>query len=363
MTQGSSASLEAVDARAEYITDSQVHEEPSGFAGIVHPFRFHGDATEFFRIWIVNVALTVLTLGIYSAWAKVRTRRYFYASTEVAGSRMEYLARPIPILIGRGIAVALLIAYLATAQFAPIAHLFLILALVLAAPWIIVKALAFRARYSAWRGLNFRFIGGYGEAIVNFLLLPVLGLISLGLAWPWVKAQQQAYIAEGHRFGGHQAVFRSTTAEYYQVYVVVVAVGVALVMGITLLNLMAMEGGSVYLGLALIIGYFAYLAIFVFLRVKLTNLFWNGMDLDGHRFQCNLRTGPMFAIYSTNLVAIVLSLGLMIPWAMVRTARYRAQCLTLLATDDLESFVAEARHARSAAGAEIGEVFDIDVGF
>ncbi len=40
-------------------------------------FEFTGDGREYFRIWIVNVSLTVITLGIYSAWAKVRRMRYF----------------------------------------------------------------------------------------------------------------------------------------------------------------------------------------------------------------------------------------------------------------------------------------------
>ena len=47
------------------------------------PFRFHGQAGEYFRIWIVNICLTVITLGIYSAWAKVRRKRYFYSNTQL----------------------------------------------------------------------------------------------------------------------------------------------------------------------------------------------------------------------------------------------------------------------------------------
>ena len=61
-------------------------------------FHFHGQGSEFFRIWIVNLVLTILTLGIYSAWAKVRTKRYFYGNTELAGDRFDYLASPIAIL-------------------------------------------------------------------------------------------------------------------------------------------------------------------------------------------------------------------------------------------------------------------------
>ncbi len=43
-------------------------------------FYFTGKASEYFKIWIVNGLLTVLTLGIYSAWAKVRTNRYMYGN-------------------------------------------------------------------------------------------------------------------------------------------------------------------------------------------------------------------------------------------------------------------------------------------
>src|SRR5579862_5722202 len=50
-------------------------------AGIVrHRPQFNAKPDEYFRIWIVNLALTLATLGVYSAWAKVRKLRYFYSS-------------------------------------------------------------------------------------------------------------------------------------------------------------------------------------------------------------------------------------------------------------------------------------------
>jgi uncharacterized membrane protein YjgN (DUF898 family) len=45
------------------------------------PFRFTGTGGEYFRIWIVNVMLSVVTFGIYSAWAKARRLQYFYRHT------------------------------------------------------------------------------------------------------------------------------------------------------------------------------------------------------------------------------------------------------------------------------------------
>src|SRR5262245_54813734 len=72
-------------------------------------FSFTGSGGEYFRIWIVNMLLSILTLGIYSAWAKVRRLRYFYGNTHLAGSAFEYHGRPIAILKGRLLAFGVLL--------------------------------------------------------------------------------------------------------------------------------------------------------------------------------------------------------------------------------------------------------------
>ena len=80
---------------------------------------FSGTAGEYFRIWIVNVCLTVITLGIYSPWAKVRRMKYLYRSTHLAGGSFDYHASPVAILISRCISVAVLAVYVAVANIAP----------------------------------------------------------------------------------------------------------------------------------------------------------------------------------------------------------------------------------------------------
>src|SRR3979409_2523918 len=84
-----------------------------------HPVEFTAHAGEYFRIWIVNLALTIVTLGIYSAWAKVRKRRYFYAHTRIAGEGLEHRAQPLAILKGRLIAVALFAGFIAVGRMVP----------------------------------------------------------------------------------------------------------------------------------------------------------------------------------------------------------------------------------------------------
>ncbi|NIR61944.1 MAG: DUF898 domain-containing protein, partial [Gammaproteobacteria bacterium] len=88
--------------------DAQTSAEPRPAAEHTHAFEFTGSGAEYFRIWIVNILLTIVTLGIYSAWAKVRTKRYFYGNTRLMGSGFEFHARPVTILKGRLVAVAAL---------------------------------------------------------------------------------------------------------------------------------------------------------------------------------------------------------------------------------------------------------------
>ena len=58
------------------------------------PITFTGSGDEYFRIWIVNLLLMLVTLGFYLPWAKVRRLRYFYGNTLVDGSALDFQADP-----------------------------------------------------------------------------------------------------------------------------------------------------------------------------------------------------------------------------------------------------------------------------
>src|SRR5437868_10838283 len=112
-------------------------------AATLHKFDFRGSGGEFFRIWIVNIVLTVLTLGIYSAWAKVRTTRYFYGNTSLAEHPFDYHASPVRILIGRLIAIGLLVGYSVSAAISPLLVIPWAIFFLFATPWLVVSSLRF----------------------------------------------------------------------------------------------------------------------------------------------------------------------------------------------------------------------------
>jgi uncharacterized membrane protein YjgN (DUF898 family) len=342
-----------------------------------HGVEFTGNAREFFGIWFVNLVLSILTLGIYSAWAKVRTERYFYGNTRLAGAPFEYLASPIAILKGRLIAYAVAIALGLTAHFQLfIVYIPLILAVLLLLPWLVQRTLRFRARYSAWRGLRFRFVDGVFEAYVNFMFLPILSVITLYLLSPWVRMKQQEYMVMGHRFGGKRFGFAGDLGQYYVPFLIAVGLGIGLYMLIIFVAFggaiaaAAMgEGDSKSPGagamaaifIPMFVVYLGFLALPVFLRVRYTNLMWGFSSLGRHRFESTLRARDVIWIYFTNGLAIVFSLGLMVPWAMIRLAKYRASHFVLLASGDLDQFVAEREREEGAAGAELLDALDMDM--
>jgi uncharacterized membrane protein YjgN (DUF898 family) len=104
------------------------------------------------------------------------------------------------------------------------------------------------------------------------------------------------------------------------------------------------------------------LLVRAYIRALVTNLVWNNMRSGEHCFESTLKPSWMFWLYFSNGVAILFSLGLLIPWATVRMARYRLDNLKLLAAGSLDGFIAGEQEKISAAGEEFGDFFDFDFG-
>lgn len=338
---------------------------------------FHGSAGEYFGIWIVNVLLTIITLGIYSAWATVRTERYFYGNTRLAGSAFEYMADPIRILKGRLIAYAVLVVLVLSSHFMPLLYVALLLVVAMLVPLLTWLAARFRARYSAWRGVRFHFDGGAGAAYGPFFGWVILSGITLSLLYPIARMRQQAYLVDGHRFGRTRFAFRGEEGQYYVPYAITVGLGILLFIGVSIgmgalvaLLAPAADAGSgaapdkprfwaIY-GFVLLV-YAGVFALMGYLRTRYLNLMWRNTRLGDHRFESTLRVRDVIWIYASNLVAIVCTLGLATPWAMVRLARYRAGHFAVLVSGGLDDFIAGVEEELSSAGAEVVDALDLGV--
>jgi uncharacterized membrane protein YjgN (DUF898 family) len=148
---------------------------------------FTGSGSEYFRIWSVNLFLTYITLGIYSAWAKVRREKYFHQNTLIEGHSLDYHANPISILIGRCIGLGLL--GLASNEAFPAMRYIALAIIVLMFPFFMQRSLRFRFKSTSYRGLRFGFSGSARNSyltVAPFLVVP-LGyavIVALSLFFP-----------------------------------------------------------------------------------------------------------------------------------------------------------------------------------
>ena len=202
-------------------------EEVTAFSQdlVTVPFEFTGKVGEYFKIWIVNVSLTILTLGIYSAWAKVRKKRYFYGNTLLQNAPFEYLADPIKILKGRLIVVGVFVVYTLTTNFLPATESLFGLLFFGIFPWVVVRALTFKTRNSSYRNIRFGFTASYGEAAGVFILKAIFVGVTFGLAYPFFAHSRSKFAMDHSSYGKTRFVFGAPVNSFYFIYFLAGLVG------------------------------------------------------------------------------------------------------------------------------------------
>ena len=336
------------------------------------PFHFTGTAGEYFRIWIVNLLLSIVTLGIYSAWAKVRRLRYFYGHTALDGRSFGYHASPIAILKGRLIAYAVVIVLGVLGQVSPLLASALYLPLLVLMPLVLVRTFRFRAANSSYGGIRFGFDGLEQDAYRVFLFWPIAVPFTLGVAYPYVTKRQREFFVADSRHGRSQFGLELPTGRVYRIYVLAAlgllawfAVGLTTFLG-TALTKGSLPGPDSPPGpgvFAAIVALYAGIGVAVVaVRTAFENLVWNHTRLDQHRFESRLATRRLLWLYSTNILGIVGTFGLGVAWARVRLARYRAESLTLLPGGALVSEALAGGLDAAATGAELSDAMDFDFG-
>ena len=339
-------------------------------------FSFTGTGSEYFRIWIVNLFLTILTLGIYSAWAKVRRMQYFYRNTRLNESSFDYHGTPMAILKGRLIGIALFGGYYLTLQFVPLLGLGIGLAIALIMPVLLVWSFRFRLYNSSYRGLRFGFAGTVKEAYVAFLALPIITLFTVYLLAPFTHQHIKNYQHSNSRFGQSAFNFKAGAAGFYKIYFftfmqfllvgALFAYGGYTVFKGGMESMQSMPKEQMFLVIGM--GVYALLIIAGLLIVpyfisRIHNLVWNHTELIGHRFSSTQSASGLAWVIFSNFVLIVLTLGLFKPFADIRLARYKMERMALLPAGNVDEFIASEQQRIGATGTETAELFDIDIGF
>jgi uncharacterized membrane protein YjgN (DUF898 family) len=367
-------------------------------------FYFLGSGSGYFKIWIVNMLLIILTLGIYSAWATVRQRRYFYGNLELDGVSFDYLATPMMILKGRFIAIAFLILYAVFTEFFPIAGIGLAIILGLASPWIILNSMRFNARMSIYRNVRFGFDGSLKPLYIYLIGIPLipmaiagglaagiyftqgespmlfaafgLGMFGFYLTIPLIQAKIANFYLNNVRFGQGRFEAEVTSGTYYMTYlkVLLFCIGLLVLAGIVVAligggigELMSGDGGAPEGTVGLMV--LAWIGILLFgiwvrayVSARIRNYVFGSACLDQNiQMRSTVEVSALFTVLVVNFLLLILTLGFAFPWTAVRLARFKADNTQAIVSGDLAGYVSAQQENQTAIGDELGDAFDLGV--
>jgi uncharacterized membrane protein YjgN (DUF898 family) len=369
--------------------------------------RFTGSGSEYFRIWIVNLLLTIVTLSLYYPWAKVRKLKYFYGNTLVGGQPLGFHADPKKMLRGYLLVALLLLLYSVSGHFSPTAGLVALVIVAAIWPALLKSSMQFRLANTSWRGLRFRFhgsvSGAYAAILPLFVPALLLGAMMLGVpdeknppAWfggaffgvfaltmlllPWFWFKLKKYQHDHLGYGPEQTALNTGAGSFYGVFMKTSLVSV---LGIVAFGLLAGLLAAGVFGLAvlgnprsnpiamaifvIVLGLFALLVVQLMPRPYFTsrmqNLAWGKTASTNVSFASALRFRPLLWLTIKNWLLMVLTLGLYWPFAAVATTRMRLEATRVLSEVDPQTLSDRTRAGEGeAAGDAAGDLFGLDIG-
>ncbi len=348
-------------------------------------FEFTGTGREYFGIWIVNLALSIITLGIYIPWARVRTRKYLYRNTRLAGHAFDYVANPKRLLLGYILIGIFFILYSVSANIDPTLTVIVVLIFAAVFPWLRYKSWRFFAHNSTYRNIRFRFLGTLRGAYAAYLGFPILSAITLGVLWPYTAYLDKRYFHANFAYGSAKTEFLGKPGWFYvrllvlgaciAVVFIVLALLVAGSVALFVAGSESAGSGSsedppaivVVLMTAVFFAFYALMfaaagAWFAMNR----NYCWNQTRFRSSEgeigFVSRIHIGRYIWIFLSNIFLTIVTIGLFAPFAKVRMYQYRLSRLEVTGAEYLDSAVAVAATEVAAAGDAASDLFDFEIG-
>ena len=309
-------------------------------------FRYHGTGGSLFVLLLINGLLTVVTLGIYSFWAKNKVRVFHYENSEVAGERFAYHGTGGELLIGAlkgfGIIVGLsfvasLLAFFGLGATPSLASQAVIaVAVYLGIGGLMILAINGTRRYrfsrSSWRTFRFSYHGKLAEFAGMMLRGLLLTVLTLGFYGPSFANQRRAFLTNNARFGSERFSYDGDSGELFRRYCM------SLLLTIPTLGL-----------------------TWIWYSAFKHRHFWSHTWFNDVRFQSTVTGGELLMLHVTNALLTAFTLGIGAPWAVVRTKEF--YCANLAMQGVIDWATMHQRMDRTTATAEgLAEALDIDVG-
>ncbi|MBV8253493.1 MAG: DUF898 domain-containing protein [Chitinophaga sp.] len=304
--------------------------------------RFKGTGATFFGILILNMLLSVVTLGLYYPWARAKTLQFLYSSTELEGSRFSWNGTGKEMFIGflkvMGIflAVGAIIGITAWLKVPFIGILVYLAVIIIIFPLAIHGANRYHWSRTTWRGIRFGYRGNRNELIKLFIKEMLLTIITIGIYGSWMVINIRNYVISNVRMGSGEFKYEGDGWDFF---------------------IMNIKG---YLLTIVTLGIYAFwwqADIFRYYidHLRLTH---NGKEFN---FRSTASGGAFAGLLIVNALLFFFTLGLGYAWVQTRTISFLMENVDIegdLVLDELEQTEEE---YKNAMGEDFADAFDLNI--
>jgi uncharacterized membrane protein YjgN (DUF898 family) len=300
------------------------------------------DGAEFFKIWIVNLILQIVTLGFYYPWGKANQLQYLYGHTVFENDPFQFHGTGKEMFIGFIKAIVCIVvilgifSMLTVMGFQVLAFLVYILSLLSIIPLVIHGSYRYRMSRTSWRGIRFGYRGDKKELYGIFIKGMLLTLVTFGIYGSWFVISIRNYVISHIKIGNAKFRYDGNGADFF------------------VLNLVGYLLTIVTLG---IYGFWWQKNMFEYYVNHLT--IENGEERIYFR---SLATGGgFFSLLIVNMLMIIFTFGLATPWVVVRTLRFVFDNIELQGDLDLNKLIQTEDNFTDATADDMADFFDFDI--
>lgn len=368
---------------------------------------YDGKVGQLYKLMILDILLSIITLGIYSFWGKARLRKYLVSHHALGDDRFEYTGtggelfkgflKALPIL-------AILLIPLVLAEQYPVLLIFYI-PLIYFFGIAVYGALRYRYNRTRWRGIS-GFIEGSTIGYANLAFgRMLLNIISFGLLIPSSDIKKHSYIMNNAYFGTIKAEYNGNSSILFGAHIKSILLALAIMSVISALvgGIIASNAGfgqdyndgqtqteadqqqfndiagdintslenlpsamETFILIGVIFGF-----IILPLILRLTRSIYHaalmrekvrGLKIGNLKFMCTVGAWDIIKHRTMNTLILIITLGFGFPFIVNRNMKFFARHHIVMG--DLETFHAnQAQQDRSTTGEGLDAALDLDIGF
>lgn len=306
---------------------------------------FSGNGADLFGILVVNILLMIVTLGFYYPWAKARKLRYLYAETELDGNRFTFHGTGKEIFWGFIKSVVLMIVLYGALIAGTLSRnpflvvlttILFFLAFFIIVPLAIHGSMRYRMSRTSWRGIHFGYRGDRWVFVKKFIGGILLTVITLYIYLAWFIVDIRKYMIGNIRFGDVSFKFIGTGG------------------GLFLMNLKGLFLTLITFG----IYSFWWMRDMMRFYVDNTRIIKNEKE---YSISFTGSAGGIFKLIFVNYLLIIFTLGIAIPWVMVRTLKFVYSNAAIDGEFDTSNILQTEQEYKDAMGDDLVDMFDINI--